>query len=232
MDPIVQIARKFELVLVEDATEALGARYKSRPVGKPGDVACFSFNGNKIITTGGGGMIVTDNERWAEKAKYLSTQAKDNPIEYIHDEVGYNYRLTNIQAALGVAQMEQLDKHIAAKRNIKAVYKEALRDLPGIKTHDDAATVFSSCWMSPIRVDPVAFGCDSRGLMDKLKENNIQSRPLWHPVNSLRPFKTCQSYEVRVADQLYRDALNLPCSVGLTPTAQTRVIESIREFAR
>jgi perosamine synthetase len=232
MDPIVQIAHKFELVLVEDATEALGARYKSRPVGKPGDVACFSFNGNKIITTGGGGMIVTDNERWAEKAKYLSTQAKDNPIEYIHDEVGYNYRLTNIQAALGVAQMEQLDKHIAAKRNIKAVYKEALRDLPGIKTHDDAATVFSSCWMSPITVDPIAFGYDSRGLMDKLKENNIQSRPLWHPVNSLRPFKTCQSYEVRVADQLYRDALNLPCSVGLTPTAQTRVIESIREFAR
>src|SRR6476619_7426048 len=118
MDPIVQIARKFELVVIEDATEALGARYKSRPVGKPGDVACFSFNGNKIITTGGGGMIVTDNERWAEKAKYLSTQAKDDPIEYIHDEIGYNYRLTNIQAALGVAQIELLDKHIAAKRNI------------------------------------------------------------------------------------------------------------------
>ena len=232
MDAIVQIARKFELVVVEDATESLGARYKSRPVGKPGDVACFSFNGNKIITTGGGGMVVTDDQRWAEKAKYLSTQAKDNPIEYIHNQIGYNYRLTNIQAALGVAQMEQLDKHVAAKRHIKAVYDEALRDLEGIKIHDEATNAFSACWMSAVTIDMAAFGYDSRGLMDKLKERKIQSRPLWHPVNSLPPFKTCQSYKVQIADRLYRDALNLPCSVGLTPADQSRVIESIRELAR
>ncbi len=138
MDPIVQIARKFELVVIEDATEALGARYKSRTVGKPGDVACFSFNGNKIITTGGGGMIVTDNERWAEKAKYLSTQAKDDPIEYIHDEIGYNYRLTNIQAALGVAQMEQLDKHIAA--NYTMIHNYGVRINNAVISNDDMVT--------------------------------------------------------------------------------------------
>ena len=132
MDPILEIVRKYELLVIEDATEALGAKYKDRMVGHLGDIACFSFNGNKIITTGGGGMIVTDNEAWARKAKYLTTQAKDDPVEYIHNEIGYNYRLTNVQAAMGVAQLEKLEEHIASKRRIAKTYTQAFKDIPGL----------------------------------------------------------------------------------------------------
>src|SRR6185369_11887709 len=120
IDALYEIARKFDLVVIEDATESLGATYKNRRVGSGGDIACFSFNGNKIITTGGGGMVVTNRDDWAERARYLTTQAKDDYIEYVHNEVGYNYRLTNIQAALGCAQMEQLDDFVSAKRRIAA----------------------------------------------------------------------------------------------------------------
>jgi perosamine synthetase len=117
MDPILEVADRYELITIEDATESLGAQYKKRMAGKLGQIACFSFNGNKLITTGGGGMIVTDNQAWAERARYLTTQAKDDPIEYFHSEIGYNYRLTNIQAAMGVAQMEQIENFINQKKN-------------------------------------------------------------------------------------------------------------------
>jgi len=116
--PILELARKFSLLVIEDATESLGAKYEGRPTGSLADMACFSFNGNKIITTGGGGMITTDNEAWARRAKYLTTQAKDDPVEYIHNEIGYNYRLTNMQAAMGCAQLEQLDDYVVKKRHI------------------------------------------------------------------------------------------------------------------
>src|SRR4029077_10085379 len=119
---------------------------------------------------------------------------------------------------LGVAQMEQLDEYIAAKRQIMAVYQEALRELPGVGTHAEAPTVFSTRWMSTITIHAAAFGHDSRWLMKELDKRTIQTRPLWHPVNSLPPYQACQSFQVRIADQLYRDALNLPCSVVLTRT--------------
>ena len=120
MQPIMEAARKYGLAVIEDATESLGSKYQSTMAGHLGDIACFSFNGNKVITTGGGGMIVTDNAEWAKEARYLTTQAKDDPIEYIHEIFGYNYRLTNIQAAMGCAQMESLDEYISAKRRIAA----------------------------------------------------------------------------------------------------------------
>src|SRR6202167_138990 len=132
LDPILEVARKYGLKVIEDSTEGLGADYKGRSLGCLGDVACFSFNGNKIITTGGGGMLVTNNQEWAHRAKYLTTQAKDDPIEYLHREVGYNYRLSNLLAAVGCAQMEQLPAYIAAKRRIAARYTEKLQNLPGI----------------------------------------------------------------------------------------------------
>src|SRR5207237_1972665 len=116
MDPILEVAHKYNLVVIEDATESLGAQYKGRMVGHLGDIACCSFNGNKLITTGGGGMIVTDNTAWAHKAKYLTTQAKDDPIEFVHNEIGYNYRLPTIPSSLSVAQLETSDEYIAIKR--------------------------------------------------------------------------------------------------------------------
>lgn len=234
MGPIVEVAHKYDLALIEDATESLGAKYKGRMVGHLGDVACFSFNGNKIVTTGGGGMIVTDNEAWALKAKYLTTQAKDDPIEYIHNEIGYNYRLTNIQAAMGCAQMEQLDDYIAAKRRIAAYYTEHLAGVPGIETPDEAGWAFSIFWLYTVLVDSERFGFHSRALMRKLREAQIVTRPLWHTVHDLPPHRNCQAYHVEVAKQLCQQGLSLPCSVGLdaAPAELQRVATAICRIAQ
>src|SRR5262249_45747226 len=132
LQPILELGRRYHLPVIEDATESLGATYRGLPAGHLGDAACFSFNGNKLMTTGGGGMLVTDRKEWAVRSRYLTTQGKDDPLEYIHGTVAYNYRLTNLQAAVGVAQLEQLDDFIAAKHRIAARYEEALRNVPGL----------------------------------------------------------------------------------------------------
>jgi perosamine synthetase len=223
MDPILEIARKYNLVVIEDAAESLGAKYKGGMVGHLGDIACFSFNGNKIITTGGGGMIVTDDEAWASKAKYLTTQAKDDPVEYIHDEVGYNYRLTNIQAAMGCAQMEQLDNYIATKRRIAANYNEALGGIDRIIPMCEATWAFSTFWMYTVLVEQRGESMNSRKLLKQLAQNGIQSRPLWQPLHRSKAHAGCQGYMIEVADRLSRDALSLPCSVGL-PESDLRIV--------
>ncbi|MBE7554821.1 MAG: LegC family aminotransferase [Anaerolineales bacterium] len=228
MKPLMEMARKYNLVIIEDATESLGAKYNGHSVGSLGDIACFSFNGNKIITTGGGGMIVTDNTDWARKAKYLTTQAKDDPVEFIHEEIGYNYRLTNIQAAMGCAQMELLDQYIVAKRRIASTYTEALKDLPGITPMDQAEWAHSIFWMYTILVDEVQYGMDSRALLRRLEAVQIQTRPLWQPVHCSPAHTGALIYRCEVAEHLNREALSLPCSVGLKPVDQKRVIEHIR----
>jgi perosamine synthetase len=228
MDSIIELSRTYNLPVVVDAAESLGAQYKNRYVGSQGDIACFSFNGNKIITTGGGGMIVTDNALWAERVRYLTTQAKDDPVEYIHDDIGYNYRLTNIQAAMGVAQMEQLDSYITTKREIAARYREGLQDIPGLSWAEVAEWATPTHWLSTVLIDAKLYGINSRKLMAKLRDVNIQSRPLWRPIYRLRPYKECISYQIEVADRLYRDGLSLPSSVGLKLQDQERVIQIIR----
>ena len=232
MDPLLEAARKYNLVVIEDATESLGSEYKEGKVGHLGDLGCFSFNGNKIITTGGGGMIVTDNAAWADKAKYLSTQAKDDPIEYVHNEIGYNYRLTNIQAALGCAQMETFDETLAKKRAIAARYDAAFRDMPGVTLMREATWARSNFWMYTILIDEQAYGQGSRALLRRLAKEDIQARPLWQPMHQS---PACQTYQVlggEVADRLHRDALTLPCSAGLTFDDQTRVINAVQSAAR
>lgn len=231
MDPIAEVARKYELVIIEDATESLGAKYKGQMVGHIGDIACFSFNGNKIITTGGGGMIVTDNETWARKAKYLTTQAKDDPIEYIHKEIGYNYRLTNIQAAMGCAQLELLDEYVATKRRIAEYYARHLSATFGITLPQEAPWAFSTFWLYTILIDEKKYGSSSRELMRRLRQAGIQTRPLWHPIHSLPPYQKCQSYKIEVADELYRQGLSLPCSVGISYEQLDRVIAEIARGA-
>ncbi|MDX6501678.1 MAG: perosamine synthetase [Blastocatellia bacterium] len=228
MDPIVDLARKFRLVVIEDATESLGALYKERMVGHLGDVACFSFNGNKVITTGGGGMIVTDNEAWAERARYLSTQAKDNPIEYIHNEIGYNYRLTNIQAALGCAQMERLASFIEKKRSIAAQYQELLRSVSGITSMPEAGWARSIFWMYTVLVDESPHGNGSRSLLHRLAGHDIQTRPLWQPLHRSAAYTNAEVYGGDVADALNRSALSLPCSVGLPDVDIRTVAEAIK----
>jgi perosamine synthetase len=228
MDPIIEIARKYELPIVEDATESLGGKYKDRMVGHLGNIACFSFNGNKIITTGGGGMIVTDNEQWAQRARYLTTQAKDDPLEYIHNEIGYNYRLTNIQAAMGVAQLERLDDHIAAKRRIANTYTQAFKDIPGLSPMREAEWAYSIFWMYTVLVDEERYGMSSRALLRALAEDKIQTRPLWQAVHLSKAHQHAAVLDCPVAEKLNRDAISLPCSVGLTKKEQTRVIESVK----
>jgi perosamine synthetase len=226
-DPILAAARQFGLTVIEDATEGMGATYKGRGLGCLGDIACFSFNGNKIITTGGGGMLVTNNENWARKAKYITTQAKDDPVEYIHGEVGYNYRLTNLLAAVGCAQMEQLTTYVAAKRSIARRYTEQLRNLPGIVLMKEAQWAVSTFWMYTILVEEQAFGMDSRLLMRTLGSQKIQCRPLWQPIHQSPAHASANVVTMPVADQLARRGLSLPCSVGLTEPEQDRVVAAL-----
>ena len=232
MDPIVEVARKYRLVIIEDTTESLGAKYKERRVGRLGDVGCFSFNGNKIITTGGGGMIVTDNESWARRAKYLMTQAKDDSVESLHNEIGYNYRLTNIQAAMGCAQLESLEEYIQAKRNIAAHYDKGFANVLGITSMSEAKWAFSVFWIYTVLVDKSRYGIDNRSLMRRLDKAGIQTRPLWQPLHRSPAQAGAQSYRCEVADRLNQEAISLPSSVGLKLDSQNKVIELIRQTCK
>ena len=232
MAPILAIARKYDLAVIEDATESLGAKYKGHPVGHLGEIACLSFNGNKLITTGGGGMIVTDDEAWARQAKYLTTQAKDDSLEFVHGDIGYNYRLTNVQAAMGCAQMELLDEYIAAKRRITATYSEAFRGLPGITPMREAPWATGIFWMCTILVDETQYGVDSRALLRHLEADGIQTRPLWQPLHLSPAHRGAYSTDCSVAERLNRDALSLPSSVGLKSTDQDRVVQRIRGLSK
>lgn len=232
MAPLLDLAREFGLVVIEDATESLGATYRGRPVGQLGDVACFSFNGNKLITTGGGGMLVTNSEALGQRARYLSTQAKDDAIEYVHGAVGYNYRLTNLQAAMGVAQMERLGKHLAAKRRITGRYGAALREIPGLTPMREAPWAQSACWMYTVLVDEQQFGVGSRELLRRLAAAGIQTRPLWEPLHRSAAHPGAPHTDCAVAEHLNRVALSLPCSVGLTSEDQDYVVAAIADCNR
>lgn len=231
MDPILSVAREFGLVVIEDATECLGAKYKGKHTGTIGDIACFSFNGNKIITTGGGGAIVTSNPEWANRAKYLTTQAKDDPIEYVHNEIGYNYRLTNIQAALGCAQIERLDHYIETKRAIANRYHKGLKDIPGIAPMPAAPWAESIFWLYTVLVSEEQFGIDARCLIKELEARSIQTRPLWQPMHRSPVHSQAEATSCETADLLYSRAVSLPCSVGLTESDQEFVIASVARLA-
>jgi perosamine synthetase len=232
LTPILELARKFNLAVIEDATESLGAKYEGRSTGSLADMACFSFNGNKIITTGGGGMMTTDNEAWARRAKHLTTQAKADPIEYLHDEIGYNYRLTNMQAAMGCAQLEQLDDYVAKKRHIAETYIEAFKELPGITPMREAPWAFSNFWMFTLLVDARSFGGTSRQLLRILSEKRIQSRPLWQPIHLSPAHSGGEPRPCRIAEMLYANGLSLPCSVGLKDEDLGRVCDVIVSAAK
>jgi perosamine synthetase len=228
LNPILDVAAKYSLPVIEDATEGLGALYRGKSLGGLGHIGCFSFNGNKIITTGGGGMLVTNDAEWAARAKYLTTQAKDDPIEYVHNAVGYNYRLTNPLAAMGCAQMEQLDAFVEAKRTIAKRYQESLNSLPGIRLPKEADWAFSTFWMYTVLIDDKESRIDSRKLLRELAANKIQARPLWQPMHRSPAHSVSgDSPSCPNSDALYGQAISLPCSVGLTRPAQDYVIETI-----
>ena len=226
---IKEIAEEYGLAIVEDATESLGALYRHRPLGQWSRLTCFSFNGNKLMTTGGGGMVVTDDPELAQRALYLTTQAKDDPLEFVHREIGYNYRLTSVQAAVGCAQLEQLPAFVAAKRHIAAQYAQALGGLPGIRPMREAPWATASYWMYTILVDPEHSGTDSRSLLKALAARDIQTRPLWQPLHLSPAHRESFARPCPTAGWLNQVALSLPCSTGLTEEQQRRVIAAVRD---
>jgi len=215
LDAVLEVARRHPLAVVEDAAEALGARYRGRPVGCDGLVSCLSFNGNKIITTGGGGMVLTRDEATAGRVRRLTTQARAHAIEYVHEETGYNYRLTNLQAALGVAQLEQLEGFVEAKRETAAHYRRLLDGVPGVSVVGEAPWARSTYWMTSVLLDRRAYP-DVRGLLRRLNDEGIGARPLWRPLHLQPVYAGSLAYRVEVAERLYESGVSLPCSVGIT----------------
>jgi perosamine synthetase len=231
LDPLLDIAARARLPVVEDAAEALGARYKGRRAGAHGTLGCLSFNGNKIITCGGGGMILTRDATLAKRARHLTTQAREPGPEWIHREIGFNYRLTNLQAALGVAQLEQLDRFVEDKRRTASDYDAALAPLGGISPLGEAAWAFSSFWMYSVLLDPERYG-DVRELIVRSNREGIQLRPLWRPLHRQPAFAGTQAYRVEVADSLYARGVSLPCSVGITPEERRAVVDFLAAARR
>ena len=228
MDPILDIAREYSLAVVEDAAEAHGALYKGKKVGSLGDMGMFSFYGNKIITTGEGGMIVTDNNDLAEKIRILRDHGMDPDRRYWHSVLGYNYRMTNIQAALGVAQMERINQIVKQKRRNAILYNKGLQDISGITLPPEAAWARNIYWLYSILIDEEEFGMSSKELRSQLKERGIETRPLFPPVHQQPIYNTGQS--LPVCEMLAHCGLSLPSSVNLNWNEIERITGEIRNI--
>jgi perosamine synthetase len=226
LDPFLELAARYPLVVVEDSAEALGATYKGRRVGVEGLAGCLSFNGNKIITTGGGGMVLTRDQALAARVRRLTTQARGSALEFEHDEIGYNYRLTNLAAALGVAQLEQLDRFVEDKRRTATHYRTALAGVRGVTVFGEASWARSTYWMASVLLDERACA-DVRALVRELNDDGIGARPLWRPLHRQPAFVGAQQYRVEVADRLYARGLSLPCSVGITAEQRDAVVQAL-----
>jgi perosamine synthetase len=229
LDPIRELAGTYGLVVVEDSTESLGALYKGAKIGR-GGISCLSFNGNKLVTTGGGGALVTDDPQVAERAMYLATQAKDDPLEYVHHSIGFNYRMPSLNAALGCAQLERIEDRLAWKKRIAERYARGLAGVAGISPMPQAPWAQSAWWLYTIRVHPQLYGRDSRDLMRRLAAEGIMSRPIFQPMHDSRAHQGCQAVGGEVSARIVAEALCLPSSVGLTEEDQDRVIATIKEF--
>jgi perosamine synthetase len=225
MDAIMSIADEYGVDVVEDATEALGSKFKGIHSGLFGKMSCFSFNGNKIISTGGGGMIITDDEALAKKAKHLTTQAKADPMEYFHDEVGYNYRLVNVLAAIGVAQMEQFPEFLERKKQINAFYRSQLEGVGDISFQETQHDTEPNCWLFTLSTDR------KQALLDHLNGNGIQSRPFWVPMVQL-PMYTSHLYitENDNSRRIYNRSVSIPCSTNITEEELQTVVDAIKSF--
>ncbi len=230
-DAIRSVCESHEVALVQDAAESLGSAYKGRPAGSQGRVAAFSFNGNKIITTSGGGMLVSDDESLVEHARKLSQQAREPAAHYEHTELGFNYRMSNILAALGRGQLEQLPARVATRRSLRERYWEHLAPLPGITFMPESPDVVGNAWLTTIVVDPDEAGTDRETIRLALEDEDIESRPLWKPMH-LQPYYS--SHRViggEVSARLFANGLCLPSGSSLAALDQERVIETIRSLA-
>jgi dTDP-4-amino-4,6-dideoxygalactose transaminase len=232
IEPILAAADRHGVAVIEDASEALGARYRDgaldgRHVGTLGRVGAFSFNGNKLITTGGGGMVVTDDEALARRARHLSTQARLAGRAYDHDEIGYNYRLSNVAAAIGLAQLEQLDDLLAARRRVAARYDEAAATLPWLTPAPRATWADPSFWLYTARTRGEPDDPRRDEVIDALAEAAIEARPIWTPLHRTRLYADAPRLGGDVAESIFERAFSLPSSSSLSAAALGRVVQAL-----
>lgn len=237
MEAIMKIAQDYKLKVIEDATEALGTvyttgKYKGKYAGTIGDFGAFSFNGNKIITTGGGGIIVASSSKALEHIKYLSTQAKDDTLYYVHNEIGYNYRMTNLQAALGVAQLEELPEFIQRKNQNFALYEKYLEDCEGISLLPFRNGIMSNKWFYSLVIEKKIIPKSLEYFMEKLKEKGILTRPIWGLIHEQLPYKECITYQIEQALFYKEKILNIPCSTNITEEEIRYISENIKDLCK
>lgn len=233
MERLMLIAKEYNLIVIEDATEALGTYYtdgiyKGRYAGTIGDIGVYSFNGNKIITTGGGGMLVAQDSTLAEKAKYLSTQAKDDNLNFIHHEIGYNYRMTNLQAALGLAQLEQLENFILTKKTNYELYKKEIEKIEGLMLLPFRTNIRANYWFYSLYLKNNNKSRDE--LIQYFADNAIQTRPIWGLINEQKPYAKNITYKIEKAADYRSRVINLPCSSNLTGNEVMRVVKCLKEL--
>ncbi|MBP1925711.1 aminotransferase in exopolysaccharide biosynthesis [Sedimentibacter acidaminivorans] len=233
MEKIMSIADMYNLKVVEDATESIGTyytegKYKNKYSGTIGNVGVYSFNGNKIITTGGGGMIVTNDMELLNKAKHLTTQAKSDELYYTHDEIGYNYRMTNLQAALGLAQLEQLESFINIKKENYNFYKENIQDIKGLSLICFKDNIRSNYWFYALECSK-EYPLNRDEIIKHLSSNNIQSRPIWGLISDQKPYLSSQTYKIEKAKYYIENVVNIPCSTNLTKEDLLNVVDCLKK---
>jgi dTDP-4-amino-4,6-dideoxygalactose transaminase len=231
-DRLLECCAEHGVPLIEDAAEALGATYRGRPAGGFGLAGVLSFNGNKIITTGGGGMLLTDDGRVAERARYLATQARDPVPHYEHRAVGYNYRLSNLLAAVGRGQMMTLDERVTARRDTARFYRAALGDLPGVEFMPVAGYGEPNWWLTCVLVDAAAFGTGPGDIRRRLAGLGVEARPAWKPMHLQPAFRGCEMRGGAVCEGLFRRGLCLPSGSSLTDAERRRVVDAVRGTPR
>lgn len=231
LDTIVEISGGYGVPVICDSAEAMGTEYRGRKAGSGALMAAYSFNGNKVITTSGGGALASANERLIQRARYLSTQARQPVVHYEHTDVGYNYRLSNILAAIGRAQLRVLAERVARRRQIFQRYIDGLGDLPGFSFMPEASYGRHSRWLTVITIDPVQFGTDVETVRQALERQNIESRPMWKPMHRQPVFGGARTIGGAVADRLYAQGLCLPSGSSMSQSDQDQVIEIVRSLS-
>lgn len=231
-NPILDICHEYEVPIIEDAAEALGATYHGKPAGTLGELGVFSFNGNKIITTSGGGMLVSERGDWIEKARFWATQARDPAPHYEHSEMGHNYRLSNLLAAVGRGQLRVLTERIVQRRANNAFYREALSNLPGIEFMPVADYGEWNGWLTCLTIDETQFGWDREAIRQQLEKCNIESRPVWKPMHLQPFFRDCRVRGGSVSARLFNTGLCLPSGSSLTNEERDLVVERIRGMGK
>ncbi|MCW0496377.1 pyridoxal phosphate-dependent aminotransferase [Riemerella anatipestifer] len=228
MDELMAVASKYEISIIEDAAEALGSSYKGQKCGTFGEMSILSFNGNKIVTTSGGGALICKTSEQKDKAVFLSTQARDNAPHYQHSEIGYNYRMSNICAGIGCGQMEVLDERITQRRANHQFYIDLFKNMEGVEVFTEPSEdYFSNHWLSAVVIDAQKSGFSREDLRLKFLEDNIESRPLWKPMHLQPVFADAPYYGGRVAEQLFENGLCLPSGSNLTDADRQRISEVV-----